>query len=132
MASAYFKTEKEAGIARIAFNRPKHNILSIAMMKDLNGELEALAEDRELKCLVITGEGPSWCAGVEIGDHQPELVREMMAAFNRLFELIDKLEVPAIAAVHGACLGGGMEVAIACDMIIAAKNAIFGQPEIKQ
>ena len=131
MAYAYIKTEKEDGIARIVFNRPKHNMLSIAMMKELNGELEALIEDRELKCLVIAGEGPSWCAGVEIGDHQPELVHEMIATFNRLFELIDKLEAPAIAAVHGACLGGGMEVAIACDMIIAAKNAIFGQPEIK-
>src|SRR3990172_6749141 len=131
MAYAYIKTEKEDGIARIVFNRPKHNMLSIAMMKELNSELEALNENRELKCLVISGEGPSWCAGVEIGDHQPELVHEMIATFNRLFELIDKLETPTIAAVHGACLGGGMEVAIACDMIIAAKNAIFGQPEIK-
>jgi len=131
MAHTYIKMEKEDGIARIAFNRPKHNMLSIAMMKELNGELEALIEDRELKCLVIAGEGPSWCAGVDIGDHQPELVDEMIATFNRLFELIDKLEAPTIAAVHGACLGGGMEVAIACDMIIATKNAIFGQPEIK-
>jgi cyclohexa-1,5-dienecarbonyl-CoA hydratase len=51
--------------------------------------------------------------------------------FNGIFERIDKIEVPVIAGVHGACLGGGMEVAIACDVIVAAKSASFGQPEIK-
>ena len=131
MAYTYIKTEKNGGVARIIFTRPKHNMLNIAMMKEINSELEALIEDRELKCLVFQGEGPSWCAGVDVGDHQPEFVDEMIATFNRLFELIDKLEAPTIAAVHGACLGGGMEVAIACDMIIAGKSAVFGQPEIK-
>jgi cyclohexa-1,5-dienecarbonyl-CoA hydratase len=55
----------------------------------------------------------------------------MIATFNRMLELIEGQEVPTIAAVHGACLGGGMEAAIACDMIVAAKSAAFGQPEIK-
>ena len=55
----------------------------------------------------------------------------MIETFNRIFELIDQLEVPVIASVHGACLGGGMEVAIACDIIVAAQSALFGQPEIK-
>ncbi len=131
MALTYIKMEKEGGVARLTFNRPKHNMLSIPMMKEINGELEALLKDQDLTCLVFLGEGRSWCAGVDVEDHKPELVDEMIATFNRLFELIDKLEVPTIAAVHGACLGGGMEVAIACDMIIAAKGATFGQPEIK-
>ena len=131
MAYTYIKTEQEGGIARIIFNRPKHNMLSIPMMKEINSELEALLADRNLKCLVFAAEGPSWCAGVDVADHKPEVVGDMIATFNRLFELIDKLEVPTIAAVHGACLGGGMEVAIACDMIIASKSALFGQPEIK-
>ena len=106
MAYTFIKTEKEGGIARIVFNRPKHNMLSIAMMKEINGELEAILTDRELKCLVFVAEGPSWCAGVDVGDHKPELVDEMITTFNRLFELMDKLEIPTIAAVHGACLGG--------------------------
>jgi cyclohexa-1,5-dienecarbonyl-CoA hydratase len=131
MAYTYIKTEKEGGIARIIFNRPKHNMLNIEMMKEMNAEIEALIADRDVKCLVILAEGPSWCAGVDVGDHKPELVDQMIANFNRLFELIDDLEVPIIAAVHGACLGGGMEVAIACDIILAAKKASFGQPEIK-
>jgi cyclohexa-1,5-dienecarbonyl-CoA hydratase len=106
-------------------------VLNIEMMNELNGELESLAADRDLKCLVLFGEGPSWCAGVEVADHKPEMADDMIATFNRIFELVDKLEVPTIAAVHGACLGGGMEVAIACDIIIAGKSAVFGQPEIK-
>jgi len=125
------RIEKDEGVARITLSRPKHNVLNIEMMKELNAELEKLIADDELKCVVISGDGRSWCAGVEVGDHKPELVDDMVANFDHIFELMDRLEVPTIAAVHGACLGGGMEVAIACDIILASKSAIFGQPEIK-
>ena len=125
------KVETHDGILKITFARPKHNVFNIEMMNELNAVLASLLDDNLLKCIVILGEGRSWCAGVDVGDHKPEMVDDMIAAFNRIFELIDKLEVPIIAAVHGACLGGGMEVAIACDMIVAGKSAVFGQPEIK-
>lgn len=118
-------------VARIELARPKHNVLNIPMMKELNTELAAVAADEDLKCLVISGQGKSFCAGVEVGDHKPEMVDEMVAVFNRIFELINLIDIPVIAAVQGACLGGGMEVAIACDMVIAAETAFFGQPEIK-
>jgi cyclohexa-1,5-dienecarbonyl-CoA hydratase len=101
------------------------------MMNELNTELEALAGDDQLKCVVINGAGASFCAGVEVSDHRPEMAPKMIETFNRIFELIDRLEVPVIAAVQGVCLGGGMEVAIACDIIVAAQSAQFGQPEIK-
>ncbi len=125
------RVETHDGIAKITFARPKHNVFNIEMMNELTAVLASRLEDNQLKGIVILGEGRSWCAGVDVGDHKPEMVDDMIAAFNRIFELIDKLEVPIIAAVHGACLGGGMEVAIACDMIIAGKSAVFGQPEIK-
>jgi cyclohexa-1,5-dienecarbonyl-CoA hydratase len=128
---AFLKAETSDGIARVTFARPKHNVFNIAMINEFNSVLETLIDDRSLKCLVLLGDGPSWCAGVDVGDHRPEMVDEMIPAFNRIFELMDRLEVPTIAAVHGACLGGGMEVAIACDMILAGKSAVFGQPEIK-
>jgi len=127
----FIKTETSGGVARITFARPKHNVLNIEMMRELIAGLENLKADRELKCVVISGEGPSWCAGVEVADHKPEQVDAMIATFNRMLELIEGQEVPTIAAVHGACLGGGMEAAIACDMVVAAKSAVFGQPEIK-
>jgi cyclohexa-1,5-dienecarbonyl-CoA hydratase len=130
-ASEFLIITKDDQVARITLNRPKHNVLNIPMMKDLNAELEAIAADDTLKCLVITGEGPSFCAGVEVGDHKPEQVDEMVAVFNRIFEIINMIDIPVIAAVKGACLGGGMELAIACDIVIADKKAKFGQPEIK-
>ena len=130
-AYKHLKIKKTDGVARITLARPKHNVMDVEMMTELNAELDLLSVDAELKCAVILGEGPSWCAGVEVTDHKPEMVSEMIAVFNGIFERIDKIEVPVFAGVHGACLGGGMEVAIACDVIVAAKSASFGQPEIK-
>lgn len=127
----YIKLDMSGGVARIALARPKHNVFNIGMMRELITALETLKADREIKCVVISGEGLSWCAGVEVADHKPEQVDAMIATFNRMLELIEGQEVPTIAAVQGACLGGGMEAAIACDIIVAAKSAVFGQPEIK-
>jgi cyclohexa-1,5-dienecarbonyl-CoA hydratase len=127
----FIKVEQAEGVARITLDRPKHNVFNIEMMREIISELEKLIADQALKCVVFFGEGRSWCAGVEVADHKPEQVDDMISTFDRIFELINTLEVPTIAAVQGACLGGGMEVAIACDIIVAAKSAIFGQPEIK-
>jgi cyclohexa-1,5-dienecarbonyl-CoA hydratase len=127
----YLQVDNTDGVARITLARPKHNVLDIEMMNELNGQLEMLLADQALKCVVLLGDGPSWCAGVEVADHKPHMVDEMIATFNRIFELTEQFDVPLIAAVQGACLGGGMELAIACDMVIASEKAIFGQPEIK-
>ena len=125
------KIEIAAGVARITFARPKHNVFNIEMMNEFNAILKEIPKDNDLKCVVLLGEGKSWCAGVDVGDHKPDMVHDMIATFNRSFELINAIEVPTIAAVHGACLGGGMEYAIACDIVIAGKSAKFGQPEVK-
>src|SRR5208283_1755694 len=127
----FIKFEKTNGVAYVTLARPKHNVMNMDMMNELNSVLEALGSDDELKCLVFLGEGKSWCAGVEVGDHKPEMAPGMIAVFDRIFELIRRLDVPTIAAVHGLCLGGGMELAIACDIVAASSNAKFGQPEIK-
>lgn len=127
----FLKIVKDEQVARITLDRPKHNVLDIPMMIELNTELEKIAADKDLKCVVITGEGKSFCAGVEVGDHKPDNVDMMVATFNRIFELINMIDIPIIAAVNGACLGGGMELAIACDIVLASEKAIFGQPEIK-
>ena len=127
----FLKIEKDDQVARIILDRPKHNVLDIPMMNELNAALETIAADNELKCVVITGEGKSFCAGVEVSDHNPDNVDNMVSVFNRIFELINMIDIPIIAAVNGACLGGGMELAIACDIVIGSEKAIFGQPEIK-
>jgi cyclohexa-1,5-dienecarbonyl-CoA hydratase len=127
----FIKHDVAEGVASLSLNRPKHNVLNIDMMNELNGLLDELAGNDSLKCLVLAGEGPSWCAGVEVGDHKPEMVDDMIATFNGIFERVHAMAVPTIAAVQGACLGGGMEVAMACDIIVASPRAVFGQPEIK-
>ena len=131
MNSINIKIEKIEGIAKITLARPKHNVFNIEMMKELNFVLEQLIQDKDLKAVAIFGEGKSWCAGVDVGDHKPDMVSDMIAEFNRIFQLIEKIEVPVISAVHGACLGGGMEVAIAADIVLSSEKAVFGQPEIK-
>jgi cyclohexa-1,5-dienecarbonyl-CoA hydratase len=128
---SFIKFEKADGVARITLNRPKFNMLNIDMMNEINSRLEALLDDDDLKCVAFYAEGKHFCTGVEVGDHKPENVSNMIATFNHLFEMIDQLEVPILAVVQGFCLGGGMELAIACDVIVAAKGAKFGQPEIK-
>jgi len=125
------KFEMADGVARITLNRPKFNMMNIDMMNELNGRLEVMLKDQNLKCVAIYAEGKHFCTGVEVADHKPDKVDDMIATFNRIFELTEQLEVPIVAVVQGYCLGGGMELAIACDVIVAAKGALFGQPEIK-
>ncbi len=127
----HLKFEKADGVARITLNRPKFNMMNIEMMNELNGLLENLLNDDDLKCVAINAEGKHFCTGVEVADHKPEKVADMIATFNRIFELTEQLEVPIIAVVQGYCLGGGMELTIACDVIVAGQGAQFGQPEIK-
>lgn len=125
------KFKKTDGVAQITLDRPKFNMMDIEMMSELNGLLEDLRSDDALKCVVIDAEGKHFCTGVEVSDHKPAKVDGMIATFNRMFELTEQLEVPIVAAVQGYCLGGGMELALACDVIVADKDATFGQPEIK-
>lgn len=131
MELQYHQLTKEAGVARVLLNRPKHNVMHMDMMKELSSLLSELNGNADLKCVVIGAEGASWCAGVEVADHKPELAPEMIRVFDIMLKQIHAMEMPTIAAVHGACLGGGMEAAIACDIVVAAKSALFGQPEIK-
>jgi cyclohexa-1,5-dienecarbonyl-CoA hydratase len=70
----FIKIENDGQVVKIILDRPKHNVLDIPMMNELNAELEKIAADEELKCVVLTGEGRSFCAGVEVGDHKPEFL----------------------------------------------------------
>ena len=97
----FIKFEKADGVARITLNRPKVNMMSIEMIGEMSSQVEALLADDDLKCLVFYAEGKHFCTGVEVGDHKPDKVDDMIATFNRLLELMDQLEIPTIAAVQG-------------------------------
>ena len=127
--------EKQDGIGILKINRPKAlNALNGAVMTDLQDCLPKIAADSEIKVLIITGEGDrSFVAGADIGQMQP-LDAPAGAAWGRLGQAvmtqIENLPQPVIAAVNGFALGGGDELAIACDIRIASTKAKFGQPEV--
>ena len=125
--------EVKDGAAWLTINRPPLNWLDIATMKEMNLALdEVLAAGPEIKVLVIQAAGEkAFSVGVDVGDHTEDKVDEMIATFHGIFRRLERLEIPTIAAVRGAVLGGGCEVALFCDMVLAADNVKIGQPEIK-
>jgi cyclohexa-1,5-dienecarbonyl-CoA hydratase len=88
-------------------------------------------KEKSLKLLVIQAMGKAFSAGVDVGEHLGALVYKMIEVFHRMFRLMDGLKVPSIAAVNGSALGGGCELALYCDMVIATEKTKFGQPEIQ-
>jgi enoyl-CoA hydratase/carnithine racemase len=119
-------------VALLRLNRPEaRNALSPEMMEQLAGELERLDPDPELRCAVIAGSEKVFAAGADIRAMSErsfaEALRHPAASFWRRLAAI---KTPMIAAVSGYALGGGCELALACDMIVASEAAVFGQPEI--
>ena len=126
----YIVTQIDGGVATLTLARPPLNVLNIEMLSELNVVLDRMIGGA-ISLLIITGQGKAFCAGVDVAEHLPEKAREMLSAFHRTFDLLAAIEAPAVAAVRGAALGGGCELALFCDFVIAAESARFGQPEIK-
>jgi cyclohexa-1,5-dienecarbonyl-CoA hydratase len=93
--------------------------------------LLGVQKSQGLRALVISAEGKFFSAGVDVGEHTKEKVREMISVFHGIFDNLNRINVPTIALVAGPALGGGCELALYCDMVLAAERAKFGQPEIK-
>jgi cyclohexa-1,5-dienecarbonyl-CoA hydratase len=125
--------EKHDGVARLTLNKPPLNVLDIAMMREINAALEGLDDDPGVKVLVFeAAEGSrAFSAGVDVSEHTADMVEEMIEVFHRIFRQLDALEIPTVAVVGGAALGGGCELVLFCDMVIASEKASFGQPEIQ-
>ena len=126
----FLRVERTEAVAVITLDRPPLNVLTIAMNHELERALESLADDPHLKAVVLRAEGRAFCAGVDVADHTPERVNEMIRGFARLVTRLRSLTAPTIAVVHGAALGGGTELVMGCDITLAAASARFGQPEI--
>lgn len=121
----------EAGVATITLDRPPLNVLTIAMIRELSAALDAAVEHDHLHAVVLRAAGKAFCAGVDVADHTADRVDEMIHGFGRLFTRLRAFPAPTIALVQGAALGGGMELALGCDLVLAGASARFGQPEIK-
>lgn len=127
----FIQLDTAQGIARIVLNRPPANVLSIEMMEEINGALEGLEYQRDVKLLVIAATGKYFSAGFEIGEHMGDRSYLMLEGFRRIFENLAKLDKPTLAVVAGSALGAGSALAVGCDMVLAATSAKFGHPEIK-
>lgn len=127
--------EKKGLIAVATINRPKAlNALNSEVLTDLDELVSAVKADADIRALVITGSGEkAFVAGADIGE-MSTLTKEGGEAFgkhgNDVFRAIETLPIPTIAAVNGFALGGGCELALSCDIILASEKAKFGQPEV--
>lgn len=136
--SELLKVEQRENIKIITLNRPEAlNSISSQLAKEFHAVLDEVQFDMETRVVVITGEGRSFCAGADLKERQtykPEergrKIQEMNELVTTLFEKIEMLDVPVIAAVNGFALGGGMELALCCDMRVAGDKSLFGFPEI--
>lgn len=127
--------ERRDAVAILTLNRPDAlNALSPEMLDDLEAALESADEDASIGAIVLTGAGPkAFCAGADIGHMRTAgalEARDFAARGHAVAARIERLGTPSVAAVNGYALGGGCEIALACDVRVAADSARFGQPEV--
>ena len=122
--------ERDGQVLRLQLARPKANIIDAEMIDALSITLENHAADRKLMTAVLDADGPHFSFGASVEEHLPEQCAGMLSKINSLVLQMIAYPVPIIAAVHGQCLGGGLEIACAASPIIAAPDAQLGQPEI--
>jgi cyclohexa-1,5-dienecarbonyl-CoA hydratase len=117
-------------VASIVLNRPPLNIINMEMLDELNAAWSEV-EDLKAQVAVFSGAGDrAFSAGVDVADHARERIETMLEKFHRLVLRIRKSDCMSIAAIHGHTLGGGAELAMMCDLVVASDDAQIGQPEI--
>ncbi len=128
----FVQYENSGGLVTIRINRPPYNVLDIATMEEMNAALDLVTKEPDARLLLVTGAGEkTFSSGVDVLDHTKDKVERMIEVFHAILKRLLSLPIPTVAAVNGAALGGGCELAIACDMVVAAKGSKIGQPEIK-
>jgi len=128
----YILTERDGNVGIVTLNRPKElNALNFQLVNELADALTEFDRDSEIRCMVITGAGDrAFAAGADIKEMSDKSPIDMMLSGFEAWQRIKQIRKPLIAAVGGYALGGGCELAMNCDMIVASENARFGQPEI--
>lgn len=120
----------EQGVATVTLDRPPLNVLTTAMLRELEGVTRDLAQVSDLRLVVLRGSGKVFSAGVDVGEHIGAALGPMLDAFLAASLRIQECPVPTLAVVHGAALGGGAEIVALCDLAITTDDAKIGTPEI--
>jgi cyclohexa-1,5-dienecarbonyl-CoA hydratase len=130
--SSAIQVDRRDSVATLIIDRPPLNILDLAALDALRDTLGDLAADSGIQLLIVKGGGAkSFSAGVAVEDHTPDKIDAMLESFHAGLRLLLDFPAPTLAAIRGHCLGGGMELAAACDLRFATASSSFGQPEIQ-
>lgn len=124
------RLERLDGLATVTWERPPLNIFDTPLLQELTRVLRT-DEVTQAHAVVLRGEGKCWSGGLAIEDHLKPRVAPMFEAFRETLSELWNLPIPTIAQVNGRCLGGGMELLMACDLALASDRSTFGQPEIR-
>ncbi|MFO7573131.1 MAG: enoyl-CoA hydratase-related protein [Gaiellaceae bacterium] len=135
----FISTERDGAVAVVTIDHPPVNALSAPLLEELEAEIDALDGDDEVRAIVLKGAGDrAFVAGADISEFPSlrEAAREAQESgsargIQKLGARMDAARTPFVAAIHGFCLGGGLELAMCCDLRIASQDAQLGQPEIK-
>lgn len=124
--------KKEASVAKIIINDPPYNVINIEMMENITEAIKRAGNDEEISIIVIGATGDkSFCSGVDVADHTKEKTPRMMKAFSDIFVELLKTDRLTIAAARGFAFGGGCELLLGTDLVVADDTLKVGQPEIK-
>jgi enoyl-CoA hydratase len=135
MTYQFLLCEKREKVALVTLNRPdKRNALSIALRNEIDQCLAEIEADDSVSVVVITGAGPSFCAGFdrnEFFSQEPSHLKALVESTDRFHLRLMNFAKPVVAAINGPAMGGGLDLAVLCDVRVASENAAFGHPEIK-
>lgn len=120
----------EGSVLKILLNSPKANVLEAKMLDEISDVLSGLSNKKGVKLVVFEGSGKHFSFGASVPEHTRDKAAMMLKFFHRMFYQLEDLAIPTMAVVRGQCLGGGMELALFCNFIVADQTAMFGQPEI--
>ncbi len=122
--------EVGASIARVVLCRPPLNIIDLAMMEELAHALAEAENRADVSAIILSGQGASFSAGVDVAAHAPNEVESMLVQFHAIIMALVNSRKVTLSAVQGNCLGGGAELAMVCDMVYTANSSRWGFPEI--
>ena len=117
-------------IARIVLDDGKGNVLDHVMMQELQDLFNSFSTNNNLKLLVFEGAGKHFSFGASVEEHKKDSASAMLRGFHQLFYSLRDLSIPTVAKISGQCLGGGLELALMCNILFADKTAKLGQPEV--
>jgi cyclohexa-1,5-dienecarbonyl-CoA hydratase len=120
----------DGGHLRLILDQPKGNIISLALMQDLLRALETVGRSPAIKLVTIEGAGDHFSYGASVEEHRPDVIPQVLPELHRVVRALLAVQAPTAAIVRGRCLGGGFEIALACDLIFASTSSVLGVPEI--